>query len=649
MAKLIVVEGPDLGNEYDLPTSAVDPASDAVASPVVLGRDPRATVSLADGAVSREHCKVESRPRGFRLIDLRSRNRTFVNGDPVEEVWLRDGDVVRIGDTELKFVEDAPRILASNVETTIVREIGVRRKAVHATETPAVDAPGVHAGASRTPPASGMTQLHRILSALRESVGSAPAGEVVTRFLAETSRVLSADYAAFLVREGPSWAVRAHATKGDAADAGSQPCLEVVERAASEEKAILSALTAPAGSSLRPSGAGDEPSTSALAAPMLRGDSVGGVLYLERRHPSPHFSAVDLELLRAAAEPASLVLDRLGAEVRLLDENRNLIRTLTGGCRIIGASEGIRGVLDFIQRAAPTAMTVLIQGETGTGKELVASAIHYASPRRGRPFVAINCAALPENLVESELFGHERGAFTGAVARRKGRFELADGGTVLLDEVGELSPTCQAKLLRLLEERRFERVGGAEAVKVDVRVIAATNKDLHEALAAGQFRADLFYRLSVLNVQIPPLRERPEDIPLLVDHFLSAQVAAGGPRKLSKAAERRLLAYAWPGNVRQLRNVIESALVLGKEKEVQPEDLVLPERGILAGAAQGSSSWQPISLEELERSHVLKVLEFTRGNKKRAAEFLGIERCTLYSKLRSYEALEGGEAPRRKP
>jgi DNA-binding NtrC family response regulator len=182
-----------------------------------------------------------------------------------------------------------------------------------------------------------------------------------------------------------------------------------------------------------------------------------------------------------------------------------------------------------------------------------------------------------------------------------------------------------------------------------VRVIAATNKDLHEALAAGQFRADLFYRLSVLNVQIPPLRERPEDIPLLVDHFLSAQVAAGGPRKLSKAAERRLLAYAWPGNVRQLRNVIESALVLGKEKEVQPEDLVLPERGILAGAAQGSSSWQPISLEELERSHVLKVLEFTRGNKKRAAEFLGIERCTLYSKLRSYEALEGGEAPRRKP
>jgi two-component system NtrC family response regulator len=257
--------------------------------------------------------------------------------------------------------------------------------------------------------------------------------------------------------------------------------------------------------------------------------------------------------------------------------------------------------------------------------------------------VAINCAAIPENLVESELFGHERGAFTGAVTRRKGRFELADTGTVFLDEVGELSLACQAKLLRLLEERQFERVGGVESVKVDVRVIAATNKDLLAAVAGGTFREDLFYRLSVLNVGIPPLRDRTDDIPILAQHFLEA---CGGQKKLGKGAEKKLLAYAWPGNVRQLKNALESALVLGEGAEILPEDLILPTpppRGTASGmappgtgAARGAEPWEPIALEELERLHILRVLEHTGGNKKRAAEMLGIERCTLYSKLRSY-------------
>jgi Nif-specific regulatory protein len=258
--------------------------------------------------------------------------------------------------------------------------------------------------------------------------------------------------------------------------------------------------------------------------------------------------------------------------------------------------------------------------------------------------VAINCAALPENLVESELFGHERGAFTGAVARRKGRFEQATTGTVFLDEVGELSLACQAKLLRLLEERKVERVGGTEPIPIDVRVIAATNRDLHGAVGEGSFREDLFYRLSVLNLRLPPLRERLEDIPLLAEHFLAGSATA---KRLSKAAAEKLLSYSWPGNIRQLRNVLESAVVLGQGPEIEPEELVLPPAPRGRGGTPASSapetaalaeaeSWQPESLEALERRHIERVLKHTGGNKKRAAEILGIERCTLYAKIKSY-------------
>jgi transcriptional regulator with PAS, ATPase and Fis domain len=285
---------------------------------------------------------------------------------------------------------------------------------------------------------------------------------------------------------------------------------------------------------------------------------------------------------------------------------------------------------------------VLIRGETGTGKGLVASAIHYASPRAGKPFVEINCAAIPEQLLESELFGHEKGAFTGALSQKKGRFEAADGGTVFLDEIGELSAGCQAKVLRLIEERRFERVGGTRSFEVDVRILAATNRDLAKAVSEGAFREDLYWRLDVLHIELPPLRDRPEDVPLLADYFLRQLISARNIQlELSPEACEALQQHSWPGNVRQLRNVIENAVIMARGPVIMPEDLRLVDLGG-RGTQAAEKRWEPQSLESLEKEHILRVMQWTKGNKSKAAEVLGIERCTLYSRLKTYGWRDAG-------
>ena len=303
---------------------------------------------------------------------------------------------------------------------------------------------------------------------------------------------------------------------------------------------------------------------------------------------------------------------------------------------IVGDSPALRRVLALAAQVAPTDSTVLIQGETGTGKELVARAIHDRSPRRERPLVRINCAALPRDLVESELFGHEKGAFTGAVQQRRGRFELADGGTLLLDEVGELPLEAQAKLLRVLQEHEFERVGGARSLRADVRVIAATNRDLQAQVAAGGFRSDLYYRLNVFPIAMPPLRERRDDIPRLVQHF-----AAKAARKLGKTLEgiapafiEQASAYDWPGNIRELENLIERAMIMSDGtrldaielfSKASPSDKASP-------AAQADAT-----LEEIERAHIRRVLERTRWaieGERGAARLLGLNPSTLRGRLR---------------
>jgi len=321
----------------------------------------------------------------------------------------------------------------------------------------------------------------------------------------------------------------------------------------------------------------------------------------------------------------------------LLAENRRLRQTLREKAsfpRIVGTSPAFTRVMDLVTKVASSRSTVLLCGESGTGKEIIAEAIHFASPRGDGPLVKVNCGALTETLLESELFGHEKGAFTGAYQQRIGRFETANGGTLFLDEVAEMSPNMQVKLLRVLQDGAFERVGSSRTIQVDVRIIAATHRNLEEEVRQGRFRQDLFYRLNVVTIEIPPLRERAEDIPLLTQYFLQkfAQADAKVVEGISPKAQQILNRYSWPGNVRELENVIERAVSLCQGKIIEPEDL--PPR--LIESYEGQSRLEiPIglSLEEIERLVIRKTLEKTGGDKKTAARLLGISLSGLYNKL----------------
>ena len=322
----------------------------------------------------------------------------------------------------------------------------------------------------------------------------------------------------------------------------------------------------------------------------------------------------------------------------LLLKNRSLQRRLdelVGAGEIIGESAAIRQVLALVNQVAPTAATVLIQGESGTGKELVARALHDGSPRSGLPFIRVNCAALPETLLESELFGYERGAFTGAATRKQGRFELADGGTLLLDEAGDLSAATQAKLLRVLQEGEFERLGGTKTLKVDVRLVAATNQDLALLVTQRRFREDLYYRLNVIAIEIPPLRNRAEDIPLLAGHFLRVH-AAKNHREIdgfTEAALGRLRAYPWPGNVRELEHAVERAVILTRGKLLDLADLP-PAVSQVEPATRVVPIPLGMPLSEVEQRLIEETLRLTKGNKELAAKFLGIASRTIYRKLK---------------
>src|SRR6202142_3705394 len=320
---------------------------------------------------------------------------------------------------------------------------------------------------------------------------------------------------------------------------------------------------------------------------------------------------------------------RARREVVRLREN---LQEVFPSLELIGKSPAMRKVTELIEMVASTDATVLITGESGTGKEVVARAIHSAGPRRFMPMVAIHCGALTETLLESELFGHEKGAFTGAQFRKKGKFEIAEGGTVFLDEIGDISLKTQTDLLRVLQERKIPRVGGNQTIKVDFRCIAATNKDLEKLIEEGKFRPDLFYRLNVFRIELPPLRERPEDIPVLVDHFVRKFSLAMNKRitRVSPAAMNQLQQQSWLGNVRELENAVERAMVVGQEPKLRESEFIFKLPRLSGSSAAGKK------LEEMERVHILRVLEECGGNQSHAAEILDIDRVTLHHKLKKY-------------
>jgi DNA-binding NtrC family response regulator len=335
-------------------------------------------------------------------------------------------------------------------------------------------------------------------------------------------------------------------------------------------------------------------------------------------------------------EELSLMMVKITAQQQLVRENVLLRKVLKRDYHfrdMISKSPAMQRVFDLARSAARSQSTVLVLGESGTGKELLARAIHAESPRQHAPFVAVSCAALTETLLESELFGHEKGSFTGAVARRKGKFESAHGGTLFLDEIGDISAKLQLDLLRVLEDRKFFRVGGTDSVEVDVRIIAATNRDLRKAAETGQFRDDLYYRLNVIPMTLPPLRDRREDIPLLVEHFLEHLNLEMSHRveEVSTDALSALMRYDWPGNVRELRNILERGMVVAKGSLIMPDDL-----GLESASPRQAAVDVTLSLDEVERRHITAVFQHLGGNVTQAARTLDIDRVTLYNKIKKY-------------
>lgn len=383
---------------------------------------------------------------------------------------------------------------------------------------------------------------------------------------------------------------------------------------------------------------------SFICVPIKMGAEVMGALSVDRPFSGDLACEEDIRLLSIISSLIAQAV-RLRRAVqeekqRLVDENLRLKRELGEKFRpsnITGNSRAMRAVYEQIAQVCRSETTVLIRGESGTGKELVAHAIHYNSPRAGRPFIRVSCSALPETVVESELFGHERGAFTGAVSRRKGRFELAHGGTLFLDEIGDLSPAIQIKLLRVLQEKEFERVGGTGTVKVDVRLIAATNRPLEKLIEEGDFRSDLYYRLNVFPIHIPPLRERKTDIPLLADHFVEKYSRANGKhiRRISTPAIDMLMAYHWPGNVRELENCIERAVLVSVDDVIHGHYLP-PTLQTAEASGTAPPGDLPAILEAEEKEMILDALKSSRGNRARAARALGISERVMGLRVKKY-------------
>ena len=441
--------------------------------------------------------------------------------------------------------------------------------------------------------------------------------------------VIPADSGAILIiphiDEEPSSIITWHRE----ADERSQPNVrrDVVLRALWERSAVLEDLCSAGCDTER-----------VLCVPLVALQNALGVIYLTTVNATQAFPEDNIHLLNSVAGIAAVTLENLLLLESLRDENRRLRQELTPEYSIIGESKSIRDVRKLIEKVACGDSTVLIHGESGTGKELVAVAIHQNSGRSQGPFVAINCAAIPEALLESELFGYEKGAFTSAVASKKGKLEVAKDGTVFLDEIGELAPTMQAKLLRVLQTREFERLGGTQAIKFRARVIAATNKNLEQAVKNGELRRDLFYRLNVVSIAVPPLREHREDIPLLAISFATKYAQKCTKRRLggiSPEARSMLMNYSWPGNVRELENAIEHALVIGSTDVILPEDL--PEALLECHCSPRGATKYYDSINRLKRKLILDAIEEAKRNYPEAAKLLGIHPNYLHRLVRNFD------------
>jgi Nif-specific regulatory protein len=625
-ARLEAVSGPLKGKLFPL-----------IHDEISIGRDPANEISLLDSLVSRRHCVIRKNANEFRLVDLESRNSTFVSGVPVRDRVLAHGDHIRVGNSILVFQGAGDDSTSGNAPLQFdatpapsAATVILRRQDARYLQPARPDS--LPASAKTVRDLNVLLDFSRTLNSVR---GLAALQEKV---LDTVLQIIPADQAAILLvddrAEGFSSVVGRDRRLGP-----NQPIhasQTILNRVLEENVAIISDDVQSDENYREVESLVERRIHSVLAVPLEVQGKMLGAMYLDASSPGVRFDSDLLQLLTAVGNMTALAIENARHLERLDGENRRLNEELNIHHSMVGESKAMHEVYGFVSRVAGRDSTVLISGESGTGKELVARAVHTNSARAEKPFVAINCAAITETLLESELFGHERGAFTGAVAQKKGKLEVAEGGTVFLDEIGELAVPMQAKLLRVLQEREFERVGGTRPIKLDVRLIAATNRDLKEASRTGAFRPDLYYRLNVVSLHMPALRERREDIPLLAA-FFAAQYAEKVKRHvagISPEARNCLMRYDWPGNVRELENAIERAVVLGATELILPEDL--PDAILEETAASGEAvSALHEGIRQAKKTLIERAIEQANGNYTEAARILGVHPNHLFRLIRT--------------
>jgi transcriptional regulator with GAF, ATPase, and Fis domain len=610
------------------------------AAEAFVGRDPANAVCLNDPSVSRRHCLIRGEAGQFKIIDLDSFNGTFVNGVPVNERSLEHGDQIAVGDILLLLLlreseaEQTAGLVELGGEDLITRStIRLQRGDAFYLRPEQV--------ATALPAHERVARDLNVLLKISTTVNSLRGAEVLQKRLLELIlEVIPAERGSILLTDEAGKEFTS--VLGRHRSAGHVGVTEVSRTITSQvlqegvallcndifRSEVLNGAESLVASQIR----------SVLCVPLAVSERTLGIIYFDTREASVRFDEGHLQLLTAIAGIAAVALANAERAEALEGENRRLKEEVLLDHRMIGESPQMREVYRYIAKVVRSSdSTVLIRGETGTGKELAAYAIHQNSARKSDPFVTINCATLTETLLESELFGHEKGAFTGAVAQKKGKLELADGGTVFLDEVGELPPVIQAKLLRVLQAREFERVGGTRPIKINVRVVAATNRDLEKSIRDGGFRQDLYYRLNVISFAMPPLRTRREDISLLANHFAVkySQKVKRRISGLSPEARACLMAYDWPGNVRELENAVEHAVVLGTTELIMPEDLpeAIVEHGGLAPMRRHMKYYEAVN--ETKKQLLLDALDRTGGNYTEAAKILGVHPNNLHRLIRN--------------
>jgi transcriptional regulator with GAF, ATPase, and Fis domain len=610
-----------------------------------LGRAVTCQIVLKDELCSREHAEVFYADGRWLVRDLASLNGTRLNGLPVtEERPLEPQDEVQLGKARLVFVEDMQQLPDLPKRARKPEDKVAIRKRIGASRYDRT-AMGGDGQATVVQPVPGrhkveqdLAMLYRLALRMGET---ATADELVQVVLDGLLEAVPAEVGAVLaLRENRELDLLAYRHRDPKVQTYHKVSQFVSSEVLADREAILAEDVSRDADLRNRESLAELRASSLICAPVLFEDEVLGLVHLYSVSPDERLDGDDLEFTVALARQLGVALRQLQVQASLKAENQSLRDQLYLESELVGTSRAIKEIESQVARVAATQATVLIRGESGVGKELVARAIHFSSPRRGGPFVCLNCAALTETLLESELFGHERGAFTGATEKMIGKFESADRGTIFLDEIGEMNLGTQAKLLRVLEGHPFERVGGNTPIKVNVRVVAATNQALEQAVRSGAFRRDLFFRLQVVEVRVPPLRERPDDIPVLADHFLKRFVRETG-RKIkgfTPAGLAKLREYHWPGNVRELRNVVERAVALGLGPMLDADDLWLSSVDLSgSNPSLAEAAFRPMSLADLEREQILRTLNHTDWNKSQAAGILGIERSTLDRKIKGYD------------